>query len=81
METMTKQEKERVEMFVAEQRQEWDAEERHKEFLAGKRGEEYEPRPFPGFDENAALQAVRSGWQSQLDQMFDKKFKREGIRK
>lgn len=77
--SITIQEKERVQMFVAEQRQQWDAEERHKAFLAERKGEQYEPRPFPGFDENAALQAVRSGWQSQLDKMFAKKFKREGI--
>lgn len=79
--SMTTQEKERVQMFIAEQRAEWDEEERHKAFLAERRGEQYEPQPFPGFDENAALQAIRSGWKSQLDKMFDKKFKREGIRK
>ena len=78
--SMTTQERERVQMFVAEQQAEWDAEERHKAFLAHRRGEQYEPQPFPGFDENAALQAIRNGWESQLDRLFKKKFKREGIR-
>ena len=79
--SMTTQEKERVQMFIAEQRAEWDEEERHKAVLAERGGQQYEPQHFPGFDENAALQAIRSGWKSQLDKMFDKKFKREGIRK
>lgn len=80
METMTLQEKQRVEMFIREQAQEWEQLERQKAFLATRNGEKYEVKDFPGFDENAALQAVRSGWKSQLDLMFEKKFKREGIK-
>lgn len=81
METMTLEEKQRVKMFIREQAQEWEREERQKAFLASRKGENYEVRDFPGFDENAALQAVRSGWKSQLDKLFERKFKREGIRK
>lgn len=79
--TMTSQERERVRMFVNEQREIWNAEEQQKAFLASRNGEKYDPLPFPGFDENAALQAVRSGWKSQLDKMFEKKFRKEGVRR
>lgn len=78
--TMTTEERTRVEMFIREQAQEWDAEERQKAFLASRKGENYEVKDFPGFDENAALQAVRNGWKSKLDLMFERKFRREGVR-
>ena len=77
---MTSQERERVRMFINEQREEWDAEERQKAFLATRNGEKYDVKDFPGFDENAALQAIRSGWKSKLDLMFEKKYQREGLR-
>ena len=75
--TMTSQERARVRMLINEQRELWNAEERQKAFLASRNGEEYEVKDFPGFDENAALQAVRSGWKSQLDLMFEKKYREE----
>lgn len=78
---MTQQERERVQMFIREQEREWNAEERQKAFLAHRNGEEYEVKDFPGFDENAALQAIRSGWKSKLDLLFEKKFKREGVKR
>lgn len=77
---MTQQERERVQMFTDEQEREWNAEERQKAFLAHREGKKYEPQPFPGFDENAALQAIRSGWKSKLDLLFEKKYQREGLR-
>ena len=80
METMTLQEKQRVEMFIREQAQEWEQLERQKAFLATRNGEKYEVKDFPGFDENAALQAVKNGWKSKLDLMFERKFRREGVR-
>lgn len=79
--TMTSQERERLQMFINEQREDWEQQERQKAFLASRKGENYEVRDFPGFDENAALQAVRSGWKSQLDKMFEKKFRKEGVRR
>lgn len=77
---MTQQERTRVETFTREQREEWDAREQQKAFLAHRNGEEYEVKDFPGFDENAALQAIRSGWKSKLDLLFEKKYQREGLR-
>ena len=59
--TMTSKERERLQMFINEQRSEWDARERQKAFLAHREGKKYDPLPFPGFDENAAIQAVRNG--------------------
>ena len=78
---MTTEERTKVEMFIREQREEWDAREQQKAFLAHRNGEEYEVKDFPGFDENAALQAIRSGWKSKLDLLFEKKFKREGVKR
>lgn len=77
---MTQQERTRVEMFIREQAMDWEQQEQQKAFLASRKGEKYEVKDFPGFDENAALQAVRSGWRSTLDKLFERKFKREGIR-
>lgn len=77
--TMTSKERERLQMFINEQREDWEQQERQKAFLAHREGKKYDPLPFPGFDENAALQAVRSGWKSKLDLMFEKKYKKEGI--
>lgn len=77
--TITSQERERLQMFINQQRQDWEQQEQQKAFLAHRNGEEYEVKDFPGFDENAALQAIRSGWKSKLDLMFEKKYKKEGI--
>lgn len=76
--TMTEQEKERVSSFIREQKSEWDAKEQEKVFNERLQGKEYEPQQFPGYDEAAALQAVRNGWKSKLDKMFEKKAKKEG---
>ena len=76
--TITAQEKERVALFIQEQKEEWDAKERRVMYDERAKGREYEPREFPGFDEATALQAVRNGWRSKLDLAFDKKRKREG---
>ena len=78
---MTTEERTRVEMFIREQAMDWESQERQKAFLASRSGEKYDPLPFPGFNENAALQAVRSGWKSKLDLLFEKKFKREGVKR
>lgn len=77
---MTTEERTRVEMFIREQAMDWEQQEQQKAFLASRKGEKYEVKDFPGFDENAALQAIRSGWKSKLDLMFEKKFRKEGVR-
>lgn len=76
--TMTSQERERVDLFIREQRTEWERNEEQKMHLAALKGEEYTPQDFPGYNEQEALNAVRAGWKSKLDMMFEKKRKREG---
>lgn len=75
---ITPQEQERVAMFIHEQQVQWDETERAKAFSEQIQGRDYEPQPFPGFDEATALQAVRNGWKSKLDLLFENKRKREG---
>ena len=76
--TITPQEKERVATFIREQESEWNAQEQQTMFAARVKGEDYEPRPFPGFDENVALAQVRAGWKSKLEQRLAHKAKKEG---
>ena len=74
---MTSKEQERVASFIREQQNEWDAQEQQKMYAERLQGKDYEPQPFPGFDEASALQAVRSGWKSKLDLAFERKRKQE----
>lgn len=74
---VTQHEKERVASFIREQQAEWDEQERQKMYAERLKGVEYEPQPFPGFDEATALQAVRNGWKSKLDLAFERKRKQE----
>ena len=74
---MTAQERERVQMFISEQKSDWEREESNKFLLAQREGKEYVKREFPGFSEEVALRAIRSGWKSQLDKLFDAKRKSE----
>lgn len=76
--TVTQAEKERIALFINEQREEWNREEQNKALLAAREHKSYEPQPFPGFSEEVALRAIRSGWKSNLDKMFERKARREG---
>lgn len=75
---ITPEEKERVQTFIYEQKEAWNQAERAKMFSAQLQGVEYQPADFPGFDEATALQAVRNGWKSKLDKLFEAKRRREG---
>ena len=72
------QERKQMKSFAYERQREHDRNELNKQHCAQLRGEVYEPQPFAGVDEAIALDAVRRGWKSQLDRMFEKKAKREG---
>lgn len=74
---VTQNEKERVASFIRQQEDEWNEQERAKMYSERLKGIDYEPQPFPGFDEATALQAVRNGWKSRLDLRFEKKRKQE----
>ena len=74
---MTSQEQARVASFIREQQEEWDAQEQQKMYAERLQCKEYEPQPFPGFDEATALQAIRNGWKSKLDLAFERKRKQE----
>ena len=74
---ITQQEQARVASFIREQENEWDERERATMYNERLKGKDYEPQPFPGFDEATALQAVRNGWKSKLDLAFERKRKQE----
>ena len=76
--TTTEREKERVATFIREQEAEWNAQEQQTMFAKRLQGKDYEPRPFPGFDENVALAQVRNGWKSKLEMRFEAKKRKEG---
>ena len=76
--TVTAEERERIKLFISEQKQDWEREESNKFLLAQREGKEYVKREFPGFSEEVALRAIRSGWKSNLDKLFERKARREG---
>ena len=74
---MTPEERAKLDSFVREQREAWEQKELQEYHNQRLQGKEYEPQPFPGFDEATALQQIRAGWQSPLDRAFSRKFKQE----
>lgn len=77
---ITQEERRLIKAFQYEQQREFEQDERYKEAVARLKGENYEPQPFPGVDEEIALDAVRRGWKSGLDRAFERKARREGWR-
>lgn len=75
---ITDEERRLMKSFEYERQREHERNELNKQHCARLRGEEYEPQLFGGVSEEIALDAVRRGWKSQLDRMFEKKAKREG---
>ena len=70
-------ERQNVESFIREKKEEFERQEFMKEADAKVKGETYDPKEFPGVSEVEALAAVRDGWKSRLDLMFERKYKRE----
>ncbi|MBR4722321.1 MAG: hypothetical protein IKS94_01040 [Prevotella sp.] len=75
---ITSEERRLIQAFNYEQKREFEQEERYKEAVARLKGENYEPQPFGGVDEEIALDAVRRGWKSGLAKAFEKKARKEG---
>ena len=74
-------EKKRTQAFINEKKRQWEREQDLNETCARNKGESYQRQEFPEISEEDALQAVRAGWQSELDLMFDRKGRREGWKK
>lgn len=70
-------EKQKVETFIREKKNDFERQELLKAIDAEKKGETYEEKEFPGVDEAEALAAVRAGWKSYLDKAFERKRKKE----
>lgn len=76
----SEKERQQVEAFTRERKEEFDRQEMMKAKAAELKFETYEPKEFPGVDENEAIAAVRDGWKSKLDIAFERKRKREEAR-
>lgn len=77
---ITDEERRAIKSFEYERQREHDRNELNKQHCARLRGETYEPQPFGGVSEEIALDAVRRGWKSPLQQAFDRKSRKEGWR-
>lgn len=78
---ITAEERTKLASFMREQEDRWNQQESEKMYAARAKGNDYEPQPFAGFDQGAALTAIRSGWKSRLSRAFERKARREGWKK
>lgn len=74
---MTNQEEKKVETFKIEHKMNWEREQFLLEVEAERKGETFTPGTYQEVSDADALAAVRAGWKSELDKLFEKKFKRE----
>ncbi len=73
----SEKERQNVEAFIREQKEAFERDEMQKQIAAEREGKTYEMKEFQGVEESKALEAVRAGWKSRLDILFEKKKQRE----
>jgi len=74
---MTSEEREKVESFKNEYKRNWEREQYLLEAVAERKGETFTPVEYREVSDADALAAVRAGWKSELDKVFEKKWERE----
>lgn len=70
---MTEQEQQKVNAFKAENKMKWEDQQRQLEMKAKHKGEAFTPTDYVEVSDENALMAVRNGWKSKLDKLFEKK--------
>lgn len=74
---MTEQERKKVEVLKNESRYKWEKEQARLQTEAEKKGETFTPEVYQEVSDEDALEALRNGWKSWIDEMFEKKKKRD----
>ena len=73
-------EQQKVESFIREKKDVFERQEELNAHEARVKGEVYQKKEFPGISEEEALNIVRTGWKSRLEQAFERKRRREEAR-
>lgn len=74
---MTDEEQQKVNAFKAENKMKWESQQRQLEMEATHKGEAFTPTEYVEVSDENALMAVRNGWKSGLDKLFEQKRKRD----
>ena len=77
---MTEQEQQKVKALKSENKMKWESQQRLLETEATSKGETFTPTEYEEVSDEDALLAVRNGWQSGLDKLFEKKRKNDEAR-